>query len=185
MVFGIGLSKTGTTSLADALTIAGIPAIHLPDKGLMLAGRFDEALTGYRGATDISVSWCFEALDAAYPGSRFVLTMRDRVTWLESIEAHIGRRPPLEPGTAAAELRVRTYGTHVFDGPRYLEAYDAFHARVHSYFASRPRDLVVMNIIEGDGWDVLCPFLGLAIPGVEFPRRNVRNRHGAPGARAA
>jgi hypothetical protein len=174
MVFGIGLSKTGTTSLAEALTMVGVPTLHLPDKGLMLAGRFSEALAGYRGATDISVSFCFEALDAAYPGSRFVLTMRDRDTWVESVEAHMHRRPWPERGTPAAELRVRIYGTHLFERDRLMAAYDAFHARVHRYFADRPRDLVVMHIIDGQGWEVLCPFLGVAVPGVPFPRRNVR-----------
>jgi hypothetical protein len=45
---------------------------------------------------------------------------------------------------------------------------------VHRYFADRPRDLVVMHIIDGQGWEVLCPFLGVAVPGVPFPRRNAR-----------
>ena len=174
MVFGIGLSKTGTTSLAEALTLVGIPTIHLPDKGLMLAGRFSEALAGYRGATDISVSFCFEALDAAYPGSRFILTMRDRETWIESVEAHMHRRPWPERGTPAAELRVRIYGTHLFERDRLLAAYDAFHARVHRYFAARPGDLLVMSILDGQGWDRLCPFLGMPAPIEPFPRRNAR-----------
>ena len=174
MVFGIGLSKTGTTSLAEALTIVGVPTIHLPDKGLMLAGRFSEALAGYRGATDISVSFCFEALDAAYPGSRFVLTMRDRDTWIESVEAHMHRRPWPERGTPAAELRVRMYGTHLFERDRLLAAYDAFHSRVHRYFANRTAALAVMDIIGGQGWEVLCPFLGVSAPPSAFPRRNAR-----------
>jgi hypothetical protein len=32
--------------------------------------------------------------------------------------------------------------------------------------------LLVMNIIEGDGWDKLCPFLGTKIPSLPFPHEN-------------
>ena len=30
-----------------------------------------------------------------------------------------------------------------------------------------------MNICDGDGWEVLCPFLGKDIPNVPFPKLNV------------
>ena len=30
-----------------------------------------------------------------------------------------------------------------------------------------------MNICEGDGWEMLCPFLGTDIPDVPFPKLNV------------
>jgi hypothetical protein len=40
---------------------------------------------------------------------------------------------------------------------------------VKEYFRDRPDDLLVMNICAGEGWEKLCPFLGLAIPKVKFP----------------
>jgi hypothetical protein len=43
--------------------------------------------------------------------------------------------------------------------------------RVRAYFADRPGDLLVMDIAAGDGWGVLCPFLGLPTPDTPFPRR--------------
>jgi hypothetical protein len=33
-------------------------------------------------------------------------------------------------------------------------------------------DLRVVNIANGEGWDVLCPFLGLSAPSVPFPMLN-------------
>jgi Sulfotransferase domain len=30
-----------------------------------------------------------------------------------------------------------------------------------------------MDITNGDGWDKLCPFLGLDIPDTPFPKSNV------------
>jgi hypothetical protein len=31
---------------------------------------------------------------------------------------------------------------------------------------------LVMNIIEGDGWEKLCPFLNKEIPSVDFPNKD-------------
>jgi hypothetical protein len=42
---------------------------------------------------------------------------------------------------------------------------------VREHFADRPGDLLVLDITAGEGWDRLCPFLGLPEPGVPFPRR--------------
>ena len=42
------------------------------------------------------------------------------------------------------------------------------------YFSkNRPNDLLVMNICDGEGWEVLCPFLNKPIPNVIFPKKNV------------
>ena len=50
----------------------------------MVRGRYDEALRGYDAATDISVAAYFEALDAFFPRSRSVLTVREPGEWLAS-----------------------------------------------------------------------------------------------------
>ena len=40
-----------------------------------------------------------------------------------------------------------------------------------------PHDrLLVMDIIAGDGWDKLCPFLGKPVPEAAFPHRNATGR---------
>jgi hypothetical protein len=36
----------------------------------------------------------------------------------------------------------------------------------------RPESLLVMDISAGDGWDVLCPFVGAPPPAVPFPHSN-------------
>jgi len=40
-----------------------------------------------------------------------------------------------------------------------MKAYRRHHESVVEYFNDRPRDLLVLNIIEGEGWDKLCRFL--------------------------
>ena len=59
MIFCIGLSKTGTTSVHRALEILGLRSVHCPDARSMLDGDFS-VLDGFDAAVDISVSCCFD-----------------------------------------------------------------------------------------------------------------------------
>ena len=43
---------------------------------------------------------------------------------------------------------------------------------VKAYFKNRPTDLLILNIREGEGWEKLCPFLGVDVPEVPFPHYN-------------
>ena len=53
----------------------------------------------------------------------------------------------------------------------WAEQYRSHHEAVEAFFADRD-DLLVMRITEGDGYEALCPFLGLPDPGVPFPARH-------------
>jgi len=35
--------------------------------------------------------------------------------------------------------------------------------------ATDNRELLEMNICDGDGWELLCPFLGVPVPDIDFP----------------
>ncbi len=37
----------------------------------------------------------------------------------------------------------------------------------------RPDKLLIMNVVAGDGWETLCPFLNKSIPDIPFPKANV------------
>lgn len=174
MIFGIGLSKTGTNSLNEALTLAGHPSVHFPSCELMLAGKFDEAFNGAVAATDISVTAFYRELDETYPGSKFILTVRDRQSWLQSIETHMLRRPAesLVPGHPIGDVRQLVYGMRGFDRGAFEAAYDLHRAAVLAYFNGRDDDLLIMDVCGGDGWDVLCPFIGVRAPRRAFPSLN-------------
>jgi hypothetical protein len=172
-VFGIGLSKTGTLSLDAAFGMLGLRSVHYPPAEDMLEGRFS-VLAGYDAASDISVSVAFRELDRAFPGSRFILTIRDPAHWLESIEAHLARRNThaYTGRTPAGMLRERVYGSRTFNRDRYTRAFRCHTEAVDEHFRSRPDDLLVMDICSGQGWDHLCPFLGLPTPTEPFPHRH-------------
>lgn len=162
-VFGIGLSKTGTHSLNAALTELGYPSVHYPCPALMSSGRYAEALGAHRAATDITVSAYFRELDAAYPGSRFILTTRDTASWLNSVQRHYARREHEldEPDLPKHKVREAVYGIRDFDPVVFASAYAAHTDAVREYFRDRPDDLLEMSICGGEGWDRLCPFLGV------------------------
>lgn len=174
-VFGIGLSKTGTHSLTEALNILGISCVHYPDPTLMLAGRYEEAFAGCRAATDISISAFYRELDAAYPGSLFILTTRDMEPWLNSVEDHRRRRAHENVDVCPkAAVRERLYGMRGFDREQFRRAAIEHERAVQAHFAERPQRLLTWNLCAEPAWEPLCAFLGMPIPAEPFPHRNVR-----------
>ncbi|MEX0852347.1 MAG: sulfotransferase family protein [Bauldia sp.] len=173
-VFGIGLSKTGTTSLFAALhrlgyraaTYRHLQALEVPG---WLNGDFSmDYLTLWDAITDLPVATYFHDLDRRYPGSKFVLTCRDIDSWLDSANRHWLRRPMRDDGFGR-EVRLATYGIVGFDPARFRFVYQAHERNVRWHFRDRPDDLLVMNLAEGDGWPELCRFLGKEAPDEPFP----------------
>ena len=164
-IFGIGLAKTGTTSLNDAFAILGISSIGCPTN-INSIKRFD-------AATDGIVADQFERLDQAFPNSKFIYTVRDRNSWIDSYTRYHGRKQ-----SASQEHRdkvERLYGTSGTDRQALLAAYEKHDRHVQEYFKDRPGDLLVMDICGGRAdWESLCTFLGKPIPDVDFPASNER-----------
>lgn len=109
-VFCIGLSHTGTKSLTSALELLGCRAVHYPlDRQTyreLSTGRFRlSILDRFDAVADITVAPYFKDLDRAWPGSKFILTTRDRGAWLASMQkinadwlAYANRNPLLRFG---------------------------------------------------------------------------------------
>lgn len=176
MVFGIGLAKTGTSSLNKALELLGLRSIHYPDPALMLAGQYDRALAGFDAATDITVSAFFPLLDRHFPGSKFILTLRDFDQWMVSIDAHMQRISKAEwtPDNPKGRVREMVFDTVGWDRDLFARSYHRHTQRVRDYFRNRPQDLLVADFCAGCGWEPLCTLLNRAIPSTPFPHENQR-----------
>ena len=187
-VFGLGLSRTGTRSLSAALHVLGFDTVHYPTDEATLAtlirgdARFPQ-LEHFDGLTDITVSPYFEDLDRNYPGSKFVLTVRDEEGWLRSCKNHWTGRDAFERGEGDEHrvhmeirrfLRAAVYASYEFEPVRFARAYRRHVENVQRYFADRPRDLLVLNIAAGDGYEKLAPFLDVPIPASPFPHKGKR-----------
>ena len=187
-IFGLGLGRTGTASLSAALNQLGIKTRHFLDYNLHLqdfkvdekvfcGDRLFAMLNQFQGIANGS-GLPFRELDLRYPGSKFILTIREKSAWLESkrryaeIEFQDWPRFDLETRRSKRFIRENIYGTFDFDERSWLEAYERRVKGVLYYFKHRAEDLLVMDIPGGDGWDKLCFFLGLPVPSVPFPHEN-------------
>jgi hypothetical protein len=182
-VFCIGLNKTGTTTLARCAQILG----YLPagcDKKLLREFARHERTDGARRIAmqhDFFHDWpwplIYREMDRAFPGSKFVLSIRGSEDhWLDSLKRHSLRTHPWR------HCRKLAYG---FNYPHrheahHLELYRRHNDEVRYYFRSRPSDLLVVCWEEGDGWDRLCGFLGKPVPASAFPHEN-RGEDQSPG----
>ncbi len=177
-VFGIGLSRTGTTSLTEALRALGYRAVHFPlaivreDEGRLTldaraAARFD-------ALTDTPAALLFRELDAAFPGSKFILTTRRTEAWLASMRRLRASYAFLRFIPKVAQLTEALYGPRTYDDEQTLRARFARHrAQVEAYFSKRmERDVLVLDFESGDGWRELCAFLGREVPHAPFPHAN-------------
>lgn len=172
-VVGIGLSKTGTSSLSEALTILGYTSghyIHVED------------FHKYDAISDSPVPILYKVIDSRHPESKFILTTREEQKWLKSFENHVKRWQldmKMELGTARSDALLTNYvlyGTVKFDPGKMLAGFREYHQDVLDHFSNRPQDLLVMDITKGDGWEKLCPFLGIEIPDVDFPCGNTHKQ---------
>jgi hypothetical protein len=182
-VFGLGLSKTGTSTLTEALNILGIRTIHYPHDEQtfeeLKRGEYRlSVLRDYQGVTDTPVAPYYAQFDRAWPGSKFIITLRDKKTWLRSAATHwlilknTGRNASDQGFQTFTDfVSAAVYGCIYFNAERFSYAYDLHLRNVREYFANRPNDLLELDICGGgSGWDELCSFLGVPIPrNVPFP----------------
>lgn len=173
-IFCIGLNKTGTISLHDALEAMGFRSLHWggPEVRKAIEARADAGeplladVDDHDAYSDIlALSERFDVLDAQYPGSRFILTTRPVDDWVESRRAHVLRNQE------RAQRGEYTGDFLDIDEPAWRDEFAHHHERVAAYFAGRD-DLLTMCITEGDGYELLCPFLSLPVPDQPFPHRH-------------
>ena len=189
-IFGIGLSRTGTKSLSTALNKLGFNVGHY-ECGMAAIGWKDGALTldttaleDLGGLTDIPAAAFFRELDAAFSDARFVVTVRDKQAWIQSISRHLSARSDTEryraerniARSAAEALRIKVYGAVDFELSAHSPAFDRHYCDVAEHFSDRPHKLLSLDICGGDGWSPLCRFLGVPVPEAEFPRKHARSR---------
>ncbi|KAL6065311.1 Sulfotransferase family protein [Balamuthia mandrillaris] len=187
-VFGLGLSKTGTTSLKEALQVLGVnchkqtgimndvfTSRHQPFS-IDVIRRFDQL----ESVTDLPLPYFFEELAFIYPDAKFVLTVRDPASWWRSFEAHIERNKISSSGSTEGvrqNLRILHYGGV---NPSQYVAVKAFlrhNQLVQSLIP--PERLLVLDVAKegetGEAFAKLCRFLGVAeskCPSGAFPHAN-------------
>lgn len=182
-VFGIGIQKTATTSLHEAFKRIGFDSFHWGAGEAPLIwyemqglGR-SKTLEQFYALSDLPIPLLYKQLDAAYPGSKFVLTVRNEADWIRSVErlwsyAHNPTRRIWDIYPFSNQIHTELYGRKDFDAPTFLERYRRHNAEVLNYFKDRPGDLLVLDMDAGNQWEKLCSFFGVQVPDGPYPRAN-------------
>lgn len=185
-IFGIGMQRTGTTSLHEAFKMLGFDSGHWKSGEWARAiwwemnkwGRSKTLEQDY-ALTDNPIPILYEKLDKAYPGSKFILTVRDEDAWIRSIETfwtYEGNRHrwTWDIDGFSHKMHAIIYGVTEFDEQIFRERYRRHNAEVIRYFNGRS-DFMVLDINERAHMSTLCRFLNVPVINKAFPHRNVTN----------
>lgn len=186
LVVCCGLPKTGTKSIIKALNILGYKAYHYPQTPYKKLNGYDERrdvfnLIVKRNINAIAenaaiIKW--RKLYKKYPNSKFILTIRDLKSWLESCKHQLEKKHPLSHkwvNEYVIKVRQKTYGSETFNKRKLIKQYKKHNKSVKKFFKNKKHQFLLMNIIKGDGWEKLCTFLNKPIPKQEFPHKNKRD----------
>lgn len=183
-IFGIGMHKTGSTSLCRALNMLGIDAAHWTSARQartiweeMTAHGRSPAVERHYALADLPIPLLYKQLDQAYPGSKFILCVRPEHEWLASVEKHWTSSNPYrhtwDNDCFTHKAHHLLYGRKTFDADAMLHRYRQHNYEVRQYFRNRPGDLLIMDMKRNSIWPKLCNFLGVTAPGDPYPRENV------------
>lgn len=198
--FCIGRNKTGTTSLKHAFQDLGFIVGSQPEaERLTMAhyfdGEFDAIIDYCRGAQvfqDVPFSYpeTYKHLDKAFPGSKFILSVRDDAEqWYRSLTRFHAKRfgtdgqlptaqqlkdaTYVQPGRMYSMLRLNgTTDEDPYNKDILIANYERHNREVIEYFKDRPDDLLVINVSTPGDYLRLVEFIGVDSPFTDFPWEN-------------
>lgn len=172
-VVGCGLPWTGTKSFVKALDLLGYKAKHNVN-AKRVAGDFWDFVDEIDAVAEGIGVFLWKEIYEKFPDCKFILTTRSRDKWINK-RTH-------KPKTSFDLDKHRTnwmnarvvqmwlsFGWEQKDKQKIGEFFDNHHREVREFFADKD-NFMEMNILDGDGWDKLCPFLDKPIPDLPFPR---------------
>lgn len=179
-IFGIGLNKTGTTTLGHCFSSLGYRHLSVR-RDLLIAyreGRIDDVFSvidEYDTFEDWPYPLMYRELAERYEDAKFVLTIRrDEKTWLRSLRKHALTASPFN------HCRKLAYGyEYPFENAdAHLAFYSKHNSDVATYFAEHGAQDRLLTICweTGDGWEELAGFLGVDAPAEEIPTMNPASR---------
>lgn len=214
-VIGAGLGRTGTTSLKQALThLLDGPCFHFLEYGVrpelmplwlvfdqeiskydavdmsvsVPATRWQSLMPGYVASVDEPASYYWKQLWQAFPDALVILSVRDPVSWCESMKSIGGQlkaeKKQLEGMTAARreflEFVYALYPEIEEESSRQedIEFFEEHNGKVIAFAEQNEefkKRLLVWQI--GDGWEPICNALNLPVPDIPFPHSNRRSEY--------
>lgn len=193
-IFCIGLSRTGTNSISNALELLGYEGKHWNGELSEILDWHD--IEKYDFVSDTAVACIFESLYYAYPDAYFIYTTREINSWVSSMENHFkwtngfsrfkeivddknrgGGNQSLIRRPQWGFIHKNLYTRH----ESWSESYKQFDTRVKKFFSSKANSnflQIDVGLSDEKKWEWLCNFLGHSnIPLRMFPRKNIKLMH--------
>lgn len=200
-----GVSKTGTDSMRHALNILGFgKCYHMFDlmtnrkhldffQEIWKSGTtdFETLFDGYQSVCDVPAYCHFQAITAAYPDAKVILTVRDFDDWYSSVSETVFIDFPkivykicLLLGRISSRIEYFNRGNVyrqevIFDGFFQGKWKDPEEAKLivkrwNEYIVNTiPSDKLLIHSFD-HGWEPLCRFLGKPVPEIPYPHSNAR-----------
>jgi len=198
-VFCIGLNKTGTTSMELILKDFGYilgdqaEAEHLMDdwaiRDFRRIVKYCETADAFQDLP-FSVDFTYQALDYAFQGSKFILTVRNNADeWYQSMirfHSKIMETSGLPTIDDLKNFSYREKGwnwrqlqnifgvdeSNPYNESLFKRYYTNHNRQVMEYFKYRPSDLLVLNLANPSAMQFLCDFLDIKYEGQLIPHLN-------------
>lgn len=198
-VFCIGENKTGTTTIEAVLASLGYKIGNQRKGELLLrdwADRNFKPIVKLCKTADafqdvpFSNDFTYQTLDYAFPGSKFILTVRNnKDEWYESMtrfHTKIIEKDRLPTMDDLKEFKYAYKGylwesnkfkygideSTLYDYKIYTDQYERHNERIKEYFKYRPDDLLVLNVADQNAMEKLYSFLGVKYNGETMPHLN-------------
>jgi hypothetical protein len=180
-IVGVGMHKTGTTSLGAALRLLGYRMLgwNNVSASLYKRGHSDaliDVMNDFDGFEDAPWYLLYEKAYERFPDVKFVLTTRsDMDAWYNSLVKHLERSPP-----GQFSFIDTIYGTLDITNNRqlFIDTHLEHIDKVCRFADRHNVPLLKVCWENGDGWPELCTFLGKPAPEAPFPHLNAA-RHSA------
>jgi hypothetical protein len=161
-VFCFGYGRTGTKSLDAALSELGYASAHWFERGTASREDLCDKIRNspYNAFSDDPMFQddVYKLLDREFPDAKFILTVRNTVSWQKSVQNWFKGSPWEVKNQEDLEKRTQEHLTHV--------------ENVKKYFAKRPEKLLVFDVTK-NGWKELRTFLEKDVPKRRFPKKNL------------
>lgn len=189
-VLGVGLGRTGTSSLRVALEmLLGEPCYHMRevitrqpehiqiwhDAALGNMPDWDALFADYAATVGPPPAWFWPELLAAFPDALVLLSIRDAQTWWDSASQTIFKTD--ESATMSDTFKAMTKAVYTSlglvnrqDRETAIRISEAHNTAVRE--AVPAERLLIWQV--GDGWAPICEALDLPVPDVPFPHTNTR-----------
>ncbi|PON11004.1 sulfotransferase family protein [Candidatus Entotheonella serta] len=189
-VIGVGLGRTGTSSLKLALeTLLGGPCYHMREviaqkpehiriwhnAALGKMPNWQTLFADYVATVGPPPAWFWPELIAAFPEALVLLSVRDSERWWDSASQTIFKTD--ESTTMSDEFKAMTKAVYTSLGLANRQDREAA-IRVSEAHNARVREVVPSDRLliwqVGDGWAPICEALELPVPDEPFPHTNTR-----------